>query len=230
MHTFSSYNDDYEVPFSHGDLEEIASLNPQIENFTFDRYQNPHTWQIINTKLKNLKSINVFYSYHVNSFKGASIQFNNIKNFQVKCLPSISFIANPFNVFSFKCLKNMTVVCDTNVLELWLNFILDHQKIENLIIELFDKCPLLQLSKYFQCVHKKLKRISKNTKFLTLRLFSKIFHSSIGSNINEIPTLLKTHQWIDRLSIIFDNSSYFLRNVSEMEIFIENVPNIENIQ
>lgn len=230
---FTVYNELHSpTNFNDGDLKTITTLNPQIQDFALigiknPYYFNPRIWELINTELKSLKSVYALFSpEHVERFKPITpILFNSVETFNV-LIKIGSGPVNPIDVFSFKRLKNMTVQCYGDELEMWLDFVLAHPTIEELVIHLLNYIPLSFNLEYFGKVRQKLYKVYQNTKFISLRMNHTAF---LGRGINELPKFLRAHQWFTKFSVIFEYENVF-NAISDLEVFCENVPQIKNFR
>ncbi|XP_055296963.1 uncharacterized protein LOC129565772 isoform X2 [Sitodiplosis mosellana] len=205
------------------DFQRIASLNPHIQSIALNGYLNPSIWEVLNTELKNLKSISICYSpKHVVCYNSL-IRFNNVEIFDVLCKLDYSKVT-PKNVFSFKRLKNMKVRCYKNQLEGWLDFILAHPTIEVLVID------LTWMDEYQTCLenlHHKLNRVRQNTQFITLQMdyFEYFGEEGDKSDMLGLKKYLEAQKWFDRFSVVFSGHEF-----AEVDDLMENTPRIKNYE
>lgn len=226
LDTFVSYYS-YGIPmyscFDDRDLRKFVASNLQLQSMTLVGY-NPYTWEHINAKLKSLKCVHISFSPKLSEyFKGTPIQFDTVEICKVSC-DGILGTASPVDVFSFKRLKHLTVKCFYNQLEMWLDFILAHPTIEEVILWFTDGLAWPFHLEYIEKSREKLSRMRQNTKYITVRMHRLTFDDL---HINVIPTFLETSQWFDKFSVAFDY--YHLpKCISELELFCGRMPQIKN--
>lgn len=216
-------------------IKTMTTLNPHIRSFTLYSFQyNPDIWGLINEHLKNLKEIGVFYTpEHADCFKGAPILFNNIETFIVRCYPG-TIIPNPIEVFSFKHLKNIRMMCFKRQIEVWVDFVSAHPTIEDVVIKLLESSPLSITRRYLEPVRQKLNKISENTKTISLQVGGEVFigcktcNDSIGQigigchRTNEdLWNFLEYHQWISKFTVEFRNK--MSKSLYDLERFSKNI-------
>lgn len=199
-----NYDLNFPTNFTDNYLKTIITLNPQLESFELISYYEPSIWRFVNAKLKNLKSIYVSYSPpHAKNYTGGSIQFNTVETFDV--LSEVGTDTHSIDVFSFKCLKKMTVRCWSDQVEVWLDFVLAHPTIEVLEIIILDNM-FSELLREFK-VRQQLNKVRQNTRFISIQLDAGAFLlHSFGPlpNFFEANGLNGFFEWFDKLSIEFD--------------------------
>lgn len=204
------------------DMKKITRLNSQLQTIELMDYYNPYIWELINNELKHLKCISVTFSPEdAECFKGEPIRFNGVEIFDVH---SKYGTVNPIDVFSFKRIKTMTLKCYGEQLEIWLDFILAHPTIEELLIWFIDFIPFPDYMAYFENVREKLNIASQNMKSISFRVHGVSF---IREPINELLVFLEAQQWFTKFSVAFQNKDTF-RAKTKMEDFIKHIPPIEN--
>lgn len=214
-------------PFTNSDLRTITTLNPQLQAFSLNGYCDPRIWQTINANLKNLRSIFTYFSSkEAEGSNSLPIHFDRVEEFCVRCdLVPVEGTAIPTDVFSFKCLKKLTVkACRCEDLEGWLDFILVHQTIEELVID-FLVSSLGRILARFELLSEKINKVSQNTKFISVQFGIRTFN---GDGINKIPALLETYQWFNKFSVVINRILYLPKCLSKMERFDKIVPQIKS--
>lgn len=226
LDSFVSYYS-YSIPmyscFDDKDLRKFIASNLQLQSLTLVGY-DPYIWEYVNAKLKDLKSVHVSFSPKLSEhFKGAPIQFDGVEECKVSC-DGILGTRNPIEVFSFKRLKKLTVKCFYNQLEMWLDFILAHPTVEEVVIWFTDALAWPYHLEYLEKSRMKLNKMRENTKTISVRMHRLTFD---GLHINAIPTFLEVHQWFDTFSVTFDYY-HLSKSISELKHFYESIPQIKN--
>lgn len=165
-----------------------------------------------------MNNVTVCYSpEHVESFNGPPILFDNVVTCEMYCEPG-SCKVSPIKIYSF---KKLTLRMHRQQLEMWLDFILAHPTIEELVIW-FRYHETLSLSfRHLEKVRHKLNKIRKSTKLISFRINETV------QAIKKIVNFLKTQQWFTTFSIVFDRFS-LSRCITKMEDFVKQFPQMKN--
>lgn len=216
-----NYDLNFPTNFTDNYLKTIITLNPQLESFELISYYEPSIWRFVNANLKNLKSIYVSYSPpHAKNYTGESVQFNTVETFDVLCEDNDvrGTDTHSIDVFSFKCLKKMTVRCWSDQVEIWLDFVLKHPTIEVLEIIILDSMFSMIKDEYAK-VRQQLNKVRQNTRFISIQLDGGTFY--LPHHLKRLPNFFEVNQWFDKLSIEFDEIFD-----EKMEIFCSLKPQI----
>lgn len=205
--------------FIDNDLETIMNLHPQLQSFGLVGYGNMRIWSLINAKLKHLKHVCASFAPEDKWSKKSKIVFENVETLEVR-LDLHSSRARPVHIFSFKRLRKLVLKdCISHFeLGLWMDFVLAHPSIEELVI-------LNVNTKCLRHVNTKLNEVCQITKSVSYQMNSNTFKGcgDFEKNLKDLPTFLENHQWFTAFSV----KLYFF-NLAKVEMFYENIPPIKN--
>lgn len=232
LETFDSIVDFFKgyTFFTDEDLKAIVTLNPQLQSFGLIGLEYCHLsiWEPINAGLKSLKSISaVFSAVEADLFENRKLVFDCVEVFNAECHSYKIGEVKPVDVFSFKCLKKLTVKIHYGSLGPWLDLVLANPTITELEIWKIGEFSLSGILYDLENNHEKLKKCRQNVKCLSLRLDSVIFKSHVYEQkydnydcILELPKILNENDWFNMFSVQFDYSCYY-ECISAMERFLE---------